>query len=287
MSFRRLQEFIDQKNSRVVVGLDPTDALIPDNILKSAKSKLDAYWSFCAGIIDAVCDVVPAVKPQAAFFERLGPEGFAVLDKLAYYAKLRGLYVILDCKRGDIGSTAQAYAEAYLQDNSSYDAITVNGFLGSDGIIPFRDVARENDKGVFVLVKTSNPSSAELQDLIADNKTIYSHMAELILKLNADDTDPDYPTLGAVVGATNPAQLSHLRGDMPNAMFLIPGYGAQGGKAEDAARGFINGGKSAIVNSSRAIIGAWKAQNTFDYRAAAWNAAIKMTADINAALPLS
>jgi len=270
MSFRRLQQRIDELNSAVVVGLDPTDDLVPPGV---------TYKDYIMGIIDAVSDIVPAVKPQAAFYEAYGSDGsgMQLLNSIACYARDKGMYVILDAKRGDIGSTASAYASAYLIKDSPYDAITINGYLGSDGIIPFRDAARLNDKGVFVLVKTSNPSSGELQDLDAGGKTVYEIVAELVRRLNIGDEDMEYPSLGAVIGATYPEQLSSIRTQLPAEMLLVPGFGAQGGTAEDAAKGFING-KCAIVNSSRAVLGAWKktGKNGIDFAEAARGEALLM-----------
>jgi orotidine-5'-phosphate decarboxylase len=235
-----------------------------------------AVTEFCKTIIDSVYDLVPAVKPQSAYFEQLGADGADVLYAVCEYAQSRGLYVILDAKRGDIGTTAVAYADAYLGGTYPADCITVNPYLGSDGIAPFADIAKAQEKSVFALVKTSNPSSKELQDLKSDNgEPIYLRVAEI---LNAN-----YPTdsVGFVVGATQAAQLRELREKYPATFFLIPGYGAQGGTASDIAHARNNTGGGYIVNSSRGIIGAWQQSGTANYGNAAREAVIAMTKDLH------
>jgi orotidine-5'-phosphate decarboxylase len=235
-----------------------------------------AVTDFCKSIIDSVCDLVPAVKPQSAYFERLGASGADVLYEVCEHAALRGLYVILDAKRGDIGTTAEAYAEAYLGGGYPADCLTVNPYLGSDGIAPFAELAKAKGKSLFALVKTSNPSSKELQDLITDNgESVYLRVAEM---LNAN-----YPTdnVGFVVGATHPAQLRELREKYPDTFFLIPGYGAQGGAASDIEKARDAQGGGYIVNSSRGIIGAWKQAGTTNYGKAAREAVEAMKNELS------
>lgn len=261
MSFDKLQALIDKLKNPSSVGLDPALELIPPHILASSGSAAEAYLEFNRGVIDALCDIVPAVKPQSAFYERLGTAGMRVLRDTAEYAKTRGMYVIFDGKRGDIGSTATAYADAYLGAASEYsfDAMTVNSYLGSDGLSPFLRAAEENDKAVFALVKTSNPSSGEIQDLESGREKIYELVGAVLEKLAGNALgEYGYSRLGGVVGATYPAELRALREKLPHTFFLVPGYGAQGGAARDASGAFDKSGRGAIVSSSRSIIGAWK-----------------------------
>jgi orotidine-5'-phosphate decarboxylase len=219
----------------------------------------EAFAAFCRGVIDVVAPLVPAVKPQAAFFEQLGPCGSAALGDLIRYARQRGLLVILDGKRNDIGSTAIAYAEGYLGPASSAawgaDALTVSPYLGGDSIEPFVQVATEREAGVFVLVKTSNPGGGMFQDLVCDGRPLYRHVAAYV-EAEAARTAGEcgYGVAGAVVGATYPEQLSELRAEMPHAWFLVPGFGSQGGSAADVAGAFDAAGSGAIVNNSRGII---------------------------------
>ncbi|MDR2360936.1 MAG: orotidine-5'-phosphate decarboxylase [Oscillospiraceae bacterium] len=242
MSFARLQALIDAKECRVAVGLDPR----PD-MLRGGETLLD--WG--KRIIDAVADIVPAVKPQWAFYEAAGSLGIAALSETIRCAKQRGLYVIADAKRGDIGSTADAYADAYLGSGElRADCVTVNPYLGSDGVKPFMYQAEASDGALFALVKTSNPSSAELQDITTESgELVYIRVANM---LNALDTTGD--RVGFVIGATYPEQLADLRSRFPKTFFLVPGYGAQGGTAEMVSAAFADGGSRAIVSSSRAII---------------------------------
>ncbi|MDR3310654.1 MAG: orotidine-5'-phosphate decarboxylase [Oscillospiraceae bacterium] len=259
MSFEKLQDRINELRNPTVAGLDPTAALMPPALIRGAEDTAELYEKYCAAIIDAVCDVVPAVKPQSAFFETLGARGSETLFAVARYAKSRGLYVILDAKRGDIGSTASAYAEAYLSEDAPFDCITVNGYLGSDGIAPFFETARRTDKSLFVLVKTSNPSSGEVQDLDAGGAKVYRRVADAAQLTARGETDKyGYTRVGFVAGATYPAELAEIRGAYPAAFLLVPGYGAQGGGAESVAAAFDARGGGAVVNSSRAILGAWK-----------------------------
>jgi orotidine-5'-phosphate decarboxylase len=222
-----------------------------------------AVGAFCRGVVDVVAPLVPAVKPQAAFFEQLGPPGMAVLAAIIGYAQERGLLVILDAKRNDIGSTAVAYADAFLgRDGRSAwgaDAMTVSPYLGGDSLAPFVEVATERGAGLFVLVKTSNPGGGMLQDLVAEGRPVYRHVAQHVEKLAGKTAgECGYGAVGAVVGATYPQQLQELRAEMPHAWFLVPGFGAQGGTARDVAGAFDERGLGAIINSARAIIFAHK-----------------------------
>ena len=217
---------------------------------------------FCRDVIDVVAPLVPAVKPQAAFFEQLGPAGGAALSEVIAYATSKNLLVILDGKRGDIGSTAVAYAEAYLgRDQSAWgaDALTVNPYLGDDSLEPFVEVAQERDAGIFVLVKTSNPGGKTFQDLPCEGEPIYQHVAALVEEQAAKTSGPNgYGCVGAVIGATHAEQLVDLRDLMPHTWFLVPGLGAQGADASDVAGAFDAQGLGAIINSSRAIIFAYQ-----------------------------
>ena len=241
-----------KKTSPVCVGLDPQLNKLPEGISRDPEGVLQ----FCKGIIDAVKDTASCVKPQLAYFEVLHWEGFKVFWKVAAYAKDQGLMVIADAKRGDIGSTCEAYADTYLFEGSPVDALTVNPYLGSDGVQPFIERCTKNDKGIYVLVKTSNPSSGELQDLPAGDEVVHEHLAQLVESWGAQHIGPktNLSFVGAVVGATYPEEMKYLRTLMPHIPFLIPGYGAQGGTAKDAAHGFQKDGTGAIVNASRSII---------------------------------
>ncbi|MDD5103199.1 MAG: orotidine-5'-phosphate decarboxylase [Candidatus Peribacteraceae bacterium] len=267
-----------QQKSPVCVGLDPALDKLPEGIVKDAKGLLN----FSTGIIDAVKDIAACVKPQMAYYEVLGWEGMRAFWETCAYAKLQGLLVIADGKRNDIGSTCDAYAEAYLHKDSPVDALTVSPYLGSDGVKPFIERCNKNEKGIFVLVKTSNPSSGELQDLPTGDETVHEHMAQLVTSWGADVLGPSshYSSVGAVVGATYPEELKYLRSLMPNTPILIPGYGAQGGTAGDIKAGFVNG-NGAIVNSSRGIIFASKRK---DWKEAAAKAAEKMKGELKGAL---
>ena len=218
----------------------------------------DAYLHFCNGISDVVAALVPIVKVQAAFFEELGPCGMAAMAEAISHAQSRGLLVIVDGKRSDIGSTAEAYARGYLgREQSAWhaDALTVNPYLGDDSVVPFSQIATERGAGVFVLVKTSNPGGRFLQDRVCDTGPVYRRVAAHVDQLAAASAgDCGYGAVGAVIGATYPDQLAELRHAMPRTLFLIPGYGSQGGTAADVARAFDSRGLGAIVNSSRGII---------------------------------
>lgn len=301
MSFDVLQEKIREKKNPTVAGLDARIEYVPEYIRKEAfekygvglKGAVEALWQFNVGLIDALCDIVPAVKPQAAYYENLGWQGMEMLERTIRYAKEKGLFVIADIKRGDIGSTATAYAEGWLsgapiegQVFKSFDAdcVTLNGYMGSDSIKPFLEAAKGEDKCAFVLVKTSNPGSGELQDVkAADGRTIYEVMGELNEQIAAG-TEGKYgfTMAGAVTGATYPQQIQDLRSRLPHTFFLVPGYGAQGGTAADVKYAFNEKGHGAIVNSSRGIMCAWKKTggDGHDFKEAARNAAIAMRDDI-------
>ncbi|MEC8555823.1 MAG: orotidine-5'-phosphate decarboxylase [Planctomycetota bacterium] len=285
----RLAKSCAEKDSFVCVGLDPRWGSLPDSI-RQGVSPTDlqavavATQCYCQEVIDAVAEFSPVVKPQAAFFENLGPHGMQALWGIVQHARKAGLIVLLDGKRGDIGSTAQGYAEAYLGYESPWqcDALTVNPYLGDDTLAPFHQAATDNGAGVFVLVKTSNPGSGFLQDLQfgepADSKAIYEHVAAHVESLAASHTgESGMGSIGAVVGATYPEQLAELRAKMPHAWILIPGFGAQGGTVEDVKHGFrlIDGTSTgAIVNSSRGIIFAYQKDNS----ASDWQTAVAAAA---------
>ena len=276
MSVDLLVEKIKEKGNPSVAGLDPKIDYVPEYIRKKAyaeygqnlKGATEAIWEFNKGLIDALYDVVPAVKPQSAFYEMYGLYGEEVMHRTISYAKEKGLYIILDVKRNDIGSTAEAYSKAYLGktmvdgvecDACGVDCVTVNPYLGTDGVLPFVNDCKTYDKAIFALVKTSNPSSGELQDLVVDDKHIYEKVAECVNKWNEDTIGKSgYGAVGAVVGATYPEQAVVLRKLMPKSYFLVPGYGAQGGGAEGVKPCFNSDGLGAIVNSSRGIMCAYK-----------------------------
>ena len=246
----------------VLVGLDPRWDSLPAPLthgkLGDLEERATAFGDFCRGVIDVVAPLVPAVKPQAAFFEELGPPGMRVLHWVIGYAQEKGLLVLADGKRNDIGSTAEGYARGWLGRGQSAwgaDALTVSPYLGEDSLTPFVNVAVGRGAGIFVLVKTSNPGGGLLQDLEADDRPVYRHTAELVDRLSAETRgECGYGLVGAVVGATYPDQLAELREAMPHTWILIPGFGAQGGTAADVRRGFDADGLGAVVNSSRQII---------------------------------
>lgn len=261
----RLIAAVRAKRNPVVVGLDPRWAQLPPSL--TADVALDdwaamsrAYARFCTEVIDVVAPLVPAIKPQAAFFEQLGPDGMTALGGVIRHAKKKGLLVILDGKRNDIGSTAAAYAEGYLGETSGWkaDAITVSPYLGADSVQPFVDVAVERGAGLFVLVKTSNPGGGKFQDLASDGRPLYRHVAQFVEQLACGAAgEHRYGAVGAVVGATYPEQLVELRSAMSSTVFLVPGYGSQGATARDVAGGFDEQGLGAVVNNSRGIIFAY------------------------------
>ncbi len=259
----RLVHAVRRTGTPALVGLDPRYGQLPSGLqghdASDPQAKAQAFVAFCRGIIDVVADLVPAVKPQAAFFEQLGPCGMAALADVIAYARAKNLLVILDGKRNDIGSTASAYADGYLGDahHSAWgaDALTVSPYLGDDSLTPFIDVATERGSGIFVLVKTSNPGGKTFQDLVADGRPIYRHVAEYVERCSAKSAGRcGYGVVGAVVGATYPEQAVELRAAMPHTWFLVPGFGSQGGTARDVAGAFDENGLGAIVNNSRGII---------------------------------
>lgn len=252
---------------------------LPAGIEKSVKG----VETFCKGIIDAVADIACAVKPQLAYFELLGWEGMKIFFEVCAYAQKKNLIVIADGKRNDIGSTCEAYADAYLSAGSPIDALTVSPFLGSDGISPFVERCQKNDKGIYILVKTSNPSAGELQNLPTGDEAVHEYLAQLVEGWAATALGPmsNLSCIGAVVGATYPEELKYLRTLMPHVPFLIPGYGAQGGTADDVQFGFLQDGSGAIVSASRSILYASKGS---DWQAASGKATTAMAETIRKAI---
>ncbi len=273
---QKLIQGICAKDAPVVVGLDPNLSFIPGFILENAKKAAEdgvpdyaekeeviaaeAVFAFNKGIVDAVCDLVPAVKPQVAMYEQFGIPGMIAYRKTVEYCRSKGLIVIGDVKRGDIGSTSEAYARGHLAGTAfDVDFATVNPYLGSDGVKPFIKICKEHDKGIFVLVKTSNPSSGEFQDVLTgDGRAVYELVGQKVREWGADCMEGVYSNVGAVVGATYPEQARILRKLMPHTFILAPGYGAQGATAADLSGFFDSDGLGAIVNSSRGIIAAYK-----------------------------
>lgn len=301
-----LIEKIKNTNAPIVVGLDPMMNYIPSRITRRAfaeygetlEGAAEAIWQYNKGIVDAVSDLVPAVKPQIAMYEQFGIEGMRAFRRTVDYCKEKGLVVIGDVKRGDIGSTSEAYAVGHLGKvavgSKRYygfdeDFATVNPYLGSDGIKPFVKVCAEEKKGIFVLVKTSNPSSGEFQDRLVDGRPLYELVGEKVAEWGAECMGNGYSYVGAVVGATYPEQGRILRKVMPKTFILVPGYGAQGGKGADLVHFFNEDGLGAIINSSRGIIAAYKQEQYASYGEegyadAARAAVIAMREDIAQAL---
>ena len=328
MAFDRLIKRIDELHNPSVAGLDPRLEYVPQFIQDASFVKLghtleaaaDAILQFNKALIDALYDVVPAIKPQAAYYEMYGWAGVRTLAETIRYAQSKGMFVMTDGKRNDIGATMTAYATAHLGkvdvdgvelEPFGADALTVNGYLGTDGIQPLLDVCEKYDKGIFVLAKTSNPSSGELQDRLIDGKPVYEIMGEMcenwgsrqigaygysavgelvgekVAQWGDELMGDGYSYVGAVVGATYPEQLAELRKKLPHTLFLVPGYGAQGGGAQGVAGAFDENGRGAIVNSSRAIMCAWKKEENCPETAfaeAARREAIRMRDDITAYL---
>ena len=297
---------IRKTNAPIVVGLDPMLNYIPEHIQKKAFAEFgetlegaaEAIWQYNKGIVDATCDLIPAVKPQIAMYEQFGIPGLIAYKKTVEYCKSKDLVVIGDIKRGDIGSTSAAYAVGHLGQvqvgSKKYagfdeDFATVNPYLGSDGVKPFMDVCKEEKKGIFVLVKTSNPSSGEFQDRVIDGRPLYELVGEKVAQWGDELMGDGYSYVGAVVGATYPEMGKVLRKIMPKTFILVPGYGAQGGKGADLVHFFNEDGLGAIVNSSRGIIAAYKQEKYAKFGsenyADASRAAVKdMIADISGAL---
>ncbi len=302
----KLVEKIKQTKAPIVVGLDPMLSYVPEHITKKAyaeygetlKGAAEAIWLYNRELIDHIHDLIPAVKPQIAMYEQFGVEGLITFQKTVDYCHEKDLIVIGDVKRGDIGSTSAAYATAHLGKVQvgekkipafNEDFATVNPYLGSDGITPFLDVCKEEKKGLFILVKTSNPSSGEFQDQMIGEKHLYEMVGERVAEWGSELMGDSYSYVGAVVGATYPEQGKLLRKVMPKSFILVPGYGAQGGKGEDLVHFFDEDGLGAIVNSSRGIITAYKNEAYASYGAehfgeAARAAVLDMIADINGAL---
>lgn len=300
MSLDALMASIAKTQNPTVAGLDPKLDYVPEFILKknfekygeTLKGAAKALLEFNKGLIDALHEVVPAIKPQAAYYEMYGTAGVKTLYKTQEYAKKRGMLVITDGKRNDIGTTMEAYATAHLGKvkvgENEYcpflgDALTVNGYLGSDGIKPLIKVCNEYNKGIFVLVKTSNPSSGELQDKLIDGVSVYETMGNMCEEWGKEFMGKyGYSGVGAVVGATYPEQIKELRAKLPHTFFLIPGYGAQGASAKDIAGAFDSNGLGGIVNSSRGIMCAYKKEgcDEHDYAGAAYREAIRMRDEI-------
>ncbi len=303
----RLIEAVQKKGNPICVGLDPRLDQIPSFIKEAAlegkdrsptAAAADSIIAFNKGIIDAVADIVPVVKPQIAFYEIFGHEGVRAYEETIKYSQKKGLIVIADAKRNDIGSTAAAYAQAFLGEVEMFsgedevvtpifgaDSITLNAYLGIDGIKPFIEESRKYDTGMFILVKTSNPSSGDLQDLeLKEADSVYNMMGHLVDSWGADDLgESGYSCVGAVVGATYPSQAKELRRVMPRSIFLVPGYGAQGGGAADVKPCFNKDGLGAVVNSSRGIIFAYQKLDGFEekqFGEAARQACINMREDL-------
>ncbi|MBR1673617.1 MAG: orotidine-5'-phosphate decarboxylase [Eubacterium sp.] len=271
----KLMTEIKKKNAPIVVGLDPNLSMIPVHIMKAAVEQYgktldaaaEAVFQFNKAIIDTTYDLIPAVKPQIAMYEQFGVPGVAAFKRTVDYAKSKDLVIIGDVKRGDIGSTSTAYAIGHLGSVEiegeklipfDEDFATVNPYLGSDGVKPFIDVCKERNKGIFVLVKTSNPSSGEFQDRLIDGKPLYEIVGDKVREWGDEFMGDSYSYVGAVVGATYPEMGEKLRKIMPRTLILVPGYGAQGGKGSDLKAFFNEDKLGAIVNSSRGIIAAYK-----------------------------
>ena len=302
----KLVSKIQKTNAPIVVGLDPMMKFIPQQIQKAAfaeygetlEGAAEAVWQYNKGIVDAIYDLVPAVKPQIAMYEQFGIPGLAAFKKTVDYCKEKDLIVIGDIKRGDIGSTSEAYAVGHLGrvcvGSKSYsgfdeDFATVNPYLGSDGVKPFLKVCQEEKKGIFVLVKTSNSSSGELQDRLVDGRPLYEIVGEQVAAWSEECMGDSYSYVGAVVGATYPEQGKILRSIMPRSFILVPGYGAQGGKGADLVHFFNEDGLGAVINSSRGIIAAYQQEKyaqygELNYADASRAAVIDMREDIAQAL---
>ena len=303
---RQLIEKIQKTKAPICVGLDPMLSYVPEHIQAAAfeqygetlEGAAEAIWQFNKEIVDHTFDLIPAVKPQIAMYEQFGIEGLKVYKRTVDYCKEKGLVVIGDAKRGDIGSTSAAYATGHIgsvqvgsKTYSGFDTdfLTVNPYLGTDGVKPFVDVCNSHDRGLFVLVKTSNPSSGEFQDRLSDGRPLYEWVAEKVVEWGNASMDGDYSNVGAVVGAPYPEMSRILRNLMPHTYFLVPGYGAQGGTAEDLKHCFNKDGLGAVVNSSRGIIAAYKQEKykkfgTEHFAEASRQAVMDMVADINSVL---
>lgn len=302
----KLVDKIQKTHAPIVVGLDPMLNYVPEHIQQKAfaeygetlEGAAEAIWQFNKQIIDATYDLIPAVKPQVAMYEQFGLEGMKAFQKTVDYCHEKGLIVIGDVKRGDIGSTSEAYAVGHLGkvqvgskkfSTFNEDFATVNPYLGSDGIKPFIKVCKEENKGLFILVKTSNPSSGEFQDRLIDGRPLYEWVGEQVDAWGKEHMGERYSYIGAVVGATYPEQGKVLRKVMPNTFILVPGYGAQGGRGKDLVHFFNEDGLGAIINSSRGIIAAYKQEayarfGAENFADASRQAVLDMIADIDGAL---
>ena len=302
----KLVQKIQETKAPICVGLDPMLSYIPSHIIQKAFAEFgetlegaaEAVWQYNKEIVDHTYDLIPSVKPQIAMYEQFGIEGLKAYAKTVEYCQQKGLIVIGDVKRGDIGSTSSAYAVGHLGNvkvgsnictGFNTEFITVNPYLGTDGVKPFVDVCNQQDKGIFVLVKTSNPSSGEFQDKLIDGRPLYELVAEKVVEWGDASMDGAYSNVGAVVGATYPEMSKILRKLMPRTYFLVPGYGAQGGTAQDLKHCFNEDGLGAIVNSSRGIIAAYKQEKYSKFgpehfAEASRQAVIDMIADINSVL---
>lgn len=303
---QQLIQNIKKTKAPVCVGLDPMLSYIPEYILQASfktfgetlEGAADAIWNFNKEIIDYTWELVPCVKPQIAMYEQFGTWGLLAYEKTVRYCQEKGLLVIGDAKRGDIGSTSAAYATAHLGKVKvgnalctafNTDFLTVNPYLGTDGVKPFVDVCKAEDKGLFVLVKTSNPSSGEFQDKTFEGRPLYELVAEKVVEWGRDCMDGSYSNVGAVVGATYPEMSAVLRKQMPHTYFLVPGYGAQGATAKDLKPCFNEDGLGAIINSSRGIIAAYKQEKYAKFgpehfAEASRQAVLDMAADIGSVL---
>jgi orotidine-5'-phosphate decarboxylase len=286
----RLADAVERKRSQLVVGLDPRLEMLPvelrgESVLGRGESA-NAYARFCCGIVDAVAPYAVAVKPQVAFFEGLGSDGFAALERVCGYARAAGLLVIADGKRGDIGSTARAYAGAYLEPRDGEpplaDALTVNPYLGGDSVEPFLQACRLHGAGIFCLVRTSNSGATDLQELtLSDGRRVWQHVAELVEGWGADLIgERGLSSVGAVVGATAPRAVAEARKLLPQSVLLLPGVGAQGAGPADVARAFTSGPASALVTASRSVIFAYRNGNGDDWRSAAGAEAARLRSEV-------
>ena len=300
MSIDVLQERIRKLKSPIMVGLDPYLPVLPRHIVRDAfdeygqtlRGAAEAYYRFCTELLDRLCPIVPAVKLQSACFEALGADGINQMQRISKYAKNLGYYVLMDSMRGDVGSVAEIYAQAVFGSVSvgetacqlySCDGLTVNGYLGSDGIKPFLPYCKHDGKNVFILLKTSNKSSREVQDLLSGDRVVYTAMADLAMRWGSDLFGKNgYSEIGAVVGATFPQTMKLLREKYDRLFFVVPGYGAQGGTAKNVQFAFDRFGHGAIVSASRSIICAWQKDggDGENYLDCAEEAALKMKADI-------
>ena len=280
----RLADAVDRKRSQVVVGLDPRPELFPVELRGEPAGEASAR--FCRGIVDAVAPYVVGVKPQLAFFETLGPPGLAAFEEICAYARSAGLLVLADGKRGDIGSTARAYAAAYLEPREEEaepiaDALTVNPYLGRDSIEPYLSACRRHGRGIFCVVRTSNAGGAEVQDLeLSDGRPLWQHVASLVAEWGAEVVgERGLSSVGAVIGATHPRSVAEARRLLPQSVLLLPGLGAQGATPADVARAFTSGPASALVAASRSVIYAFR-QGEEDWRSAAAAQAARLRSEV-------